>query len=96
MNEEKLVFKTVQDLLESLQDSKCTFMFVSSDNRFMMKGDATELIAHIVFAMCRYKVIEEVIKTCASNFDDLNKKYGDVVRATELEHLIMKFKEHKE
>lgn len=88
MDEEKLVFNTVQQLLESLKDSDATFMFVSSGNFFTIKGDTTELISQILFAMCRYPVVERIIKQCSQTFDDVNAKFGDAARSEVMDHLI--------
>lgn len=95
MEDEKLVFKTVQDLLESLKDNDCTFLFVSSDNRFSLKGEAKKIISQILFSMCRYPEVELIIKTCAENFEEVNKKIGHIARGTELEHLVRIIKEEK-
>jgi hypothetical protein len=88
MEDEKLVFKTVQDLLESLKDNDCTFLFVSSDNRFVIKGEAKNIISQILFSMCRYPEVELIIKACAENFEEVNKKIGHIARRTEMEHLV--------
>lgn len=93
MEDEKLVFKTVQDLLESLKDNDCAFMFVSSDNRFVVKGPAKEIVSQILFAMCRYKEVEIIIKACAESFEEVNKKVGHIARMTEMEYLVRAIKE---
>lgn len=96
MDDEKLVFNTVQQLLESLKDSDATFMFVSNGNFFTIKGNTTELISQILFAMCRYPVVEGVIKECAKRFDEVNRRAGHIARATIMDHLIDETVECKE
>lgn len=88
MEDEKLVFNTVQQLLEQLKDSNSAFLFVSSDNHFTIKEHDNDLLTQIVFAMLRYPEVENIIKRCAVAFEKVNAKYGHLARAVEMDHLI--------
>lgn len=82
-------FDKVQEILESLQGKDATFMFIGHEgNHFVLSGSPVNIEAQIVFAMCRYPVIRDIIKTCAERFDELNKEYGDNVRNVIMDHLI--------
>ena len=82
-------FGKVQEILDSLQGKDATFMFIGHEgNHFVLSGSPVNIEAQIVFAMCRYPVIRDIIKTCAERFDELNKEYGDNVRNVIMDHLI--------
>lgn len=82
-------FGKVQEILDSLQGKDATFMFIGHEgNHFVLSGSPVNIEAQIVFAMCRYPVIRDIIKTCAERFDELNKEYGDNVRNVVMDHLI--------
>ena len=82
-------FGKVQEILDSLQGKDATFMFIGHEgNHFVLGGSPVNIEAQIVFAMCRYPVIRDIIKTCAERFDELNKEYGDNVRKVKMDHLI--------
>lgn len=82
-------FDKVQEILDSLQGKDATFMFIGHEgNHFVLSGSPVNIEAQIVFAMCRYPVIRDIIKTCAERFDELNKEYGDNVRNVIMDHLI--------
>lgn len=82
-------FGKVQEILDSLQGKDATFMFICHEgNHFVLSGSPVNIEAQIVFAMCRYPVIRDIIKTCAERFDELNKEYGDNVRNVVMDHLI--------
>lgn len=82
-------FGKVQELLDSLQGEDATFMFITHEgNRFVLSGDPVNIEAQLVFAMCRYPVIRDIIKTCAERFDELNQKYGSAIRNVIMDHLI--------
>lgn len=84
-------FGKVQEILDSLQGKDATFMFIGHEgNHFVLSGSPVNIEAQIVFAMCRYPVIRDIIKVCAERFDELNKKYGDNVRNVIMDHLIEK------
>lgn len=90
MKEEiKKKFGEVQDILDSLQDSGATCMFIGHEgNHFVISGNPTNLSAQIVFAMMRYPIVRDIIKTCAERFDELNQECGDGVRDVKMDHLI--------
>lgn len=82
-------FSKVQEILDSLQGKDATFMFIGHEgNHFVLSGSPVNIEAQIVFSMCRYPVIREIIKNCAGRFDELNKKYGDNARNVIMDHLI--------
>lgn len=82
-------FGKVQEILDSLQGKDATFMFIGHEgNHFVLSGSPVNIEAQIVFAMCRYPVTRDIIKTCAERFDEINKEYGDNVRNVIMDHLI--------
>lgn len=84
-------FGKVQEILDSLQGKDATFMFIGHEgNHFVLSGSPVNIEAQIVFSMCRYPVVRDIIKTCAERFDELNKEYGDNVRNVIMDHLIEK------
>lgn len=85
----KEVFDEVQKLLDSLQGKDATFLFIGDEgNHFVISGNFNSICAQLIFAMCRYPAIEQIIKKCASRFDELNAEYGDGVRSVTMDHLI--------
>lgn len=85
----KKIQRMAQKLLEQLQGEDASFMFVGDDgNCFTISGNPVNIEAQILFAMCRYPVVTEIIKTCATRFDALNEEYGDDIRNVTMEHLI--------
>lgn len=88
-SEIKKIQREAQKLLEQLQGEEATFLFIGDDgNCFTIAGDPAKIRAQIVFAMARYPVVEEIIKTCALQYDNLNKEYGDRIRALTMGHII--------
>lgn len=82
-------FGKVQEILDSLQGKGATFMFIGDEgNHFVLSGSPKNITFQIVFAMCRYPVIRDIIKTCTESFDEINKKYGDDMRNVVMDHLI--------
>ena len=82
-------FGEVQEILDSLQGKGATFMFIGNEgNHFVLSGSPKDITFQIVFAMCRYPVIRDIIKTCTESFDEINKKYGDDMRNVVMDHLI--------
>ena len=82
-------FDKVQEILDSLQGSDATFMFIGHEgNHFVLGGTQVNIESQIIFAMCRYPVIRDIIKTCAERFDELNEAHGDDVRKVVMSHLI--------
>lgn len=91
MNEKEIkqVFGDVQQRLETLQGSDASFMFIGHQgNHFVLGGKTNEISAQILFEMMRYPVIRDIIKQCASRYDDLNAQYGSTVRDVKMDHLI--------
>ena len=87
----KATFDKVHELLDSLQDTDSTCLFIGHEgNHFIISGNPINITAQIIFAMCRYPVVKEIIKTCHERFDELNKEYGDKVRNITMNHLIEK------
>lgn len=92
MEEEiKKKFDEVQEILDSLQDSDATFMFIGHEgNHFVLSGNPVNIEAQIVFAMMHYPIVRDIIKTCASRFDDVEEQCGDDARNITMSHLIEK------
>jgi len=87
--EVKEVFDEVQKLLDSLQGKDATFLFIGDEgNHFVVSGNFNSICAQLIFAMCRYPAIEQIIKKCASRFDEMNGKFGDTFRNVSMTHLI--------
>lgn len=87
--EVKATFGKVHELLDSLQGTGATCLFIGDEgNHFVISGNHTNIEGQIVFAMCRYPVVKDIIKTCATRFDELNEKFGDGVRNVKMDHLI--------
>jgi len=85
----KEVFDEVQKLLDSLQDKDATFLFIGDEgNHFVISGNSDSICAQIIFSMCRYPVIAQIIKKCASRFDEMNGKFGATFRNVSMTHLI--------
>lgn len=85
----KKIQRMAQKLLEQLQGSEASFLFVGDEgNCFTIGGDSTMIAAQVLFAMVRYPVVKDIIKKCADNYDALNDKYGEDARNITLEHLI--------
>lgn len=89
-NEEiKKTLRSAQKILEKLQGEDASFMFVGDEgNCFTLGGNPQKIGVQIVFAMCRYPVVRDIIKSCAEQYDELNKKFGDRVRNLKLDHQI--------
>lgn len=85
----KKIQHMAQKLLEQLQGSEASFLFVGDEgNCFTIGGDPTMIAAQILFAMVRYPVVRQIIQKCADNYDALNDKFGEDARNITLEHLI--------
>lgn len=81
--------RMAQKLLETLQGKEASFLFVGNEgNCFTMGGDPVHIEAQIVFAMCRYPVVRDIITKCAERFDELNEEFGEEVRNVTMDHLI--------
>lgn len=91
VKEIKKKFGEVQEILDSLQGADATFMFIGHEgNHFVISGSPININAQILFAMMRYPVVRNIIKTCAARFDEVNKECGDNVRNITMDHLIEK------
>lgn len=89
MDKVKETFSKVQELLDSLQETGATCLFIGDEgNHFVISGNPTNITAQIVFAMCRYPVVRQIIQKCADNYEEINKKFGDKVRNVTMDHLI--------
>lgn len=87
----KKKFDEVQKILDSLQDSSATCMFIGHEgNHFVISGDPKNIGVQILFAMMRYPVVRNIIMTCAASFDEMNKECGNSVRNVTMDHLIEK------
>lgn len=87
----KKKFDEVQEILDSMQGAGATCMFIGHEgNHFVISGSPTNISAQIVFAMMRYPIVRNIIKTCAERFDELNEECGDGVRDIKMDHLIEK------
>lgn len=85
----KKIQRAAQKLLEQLQGTEASFLFVGDEgNCFAIGGDTTMIATQILFAMVRYPVVKDIIKKCADNYETLNEKFGEDVRSLTLEHLI--------
>lgn len=85
----KKKFDEVQEILDSLQGSSATCMFIGHEgNHFVISGNPVNIEAQIVFAMIRYPIVREIVKTCAERFDELNGEYGENARNVKMDHLI--------
>ena len=88
-SEIKKTQRMAQKLLESLQGEDASFLFIGDEgNCFTIGGDPTMISAQIVFAMCRYPVVRQIIQHCADLYEEANMKYGDEARNISMEHLI--------
>lgn len=92
----KKKFDEIQEILDSLQGAGATFMFIGHEgNHFVLSGHTVNIKAQILFAMMRYPIFSDIIKTCADRFDELDKEQGDNVRGVEMNHLIEKISGNK-
>lgn len=82
-------FKAVRLTLNTLKDEEASYLFIGNEgNQFVISGNTADIAAQILFAMIRYPVVKELIKTCATRVDEIEEKYGDRVRTAPLEDLI--------
>lgn len=85
----KQVFSDVQQRLDTLQGSDASFLFIGHQgNHFVISGKTNEISAQILFAMMRYPAIRDIIKECATRYDDQNAQYGREARDVKMDHLI--------
>lgn len=82
-------FSKVQEILDSLQGTDATCLFIGHEgNHFVISGDTLSLKAQLMFTMMRYPVVEDIIKTCAERFDEMSKEHAAGVRNVKMDHLI--------
>ncbi len=87
--EVKQIELQVKSMLDKLQNEKATVLFIGHEtNAFVLSGKPDNIAAQIVFSMCRYPVVKEIIMKCARRFGELNFFYGDDVRNVQLENVI--------
>jgi len=89
MEEIKKKFGEVQEILDSLQGSGATCLFIGHEgSHFVISGNPINISAQIVFAMIRYPVVRDIIKECAEKYDGMETQYGNSVRDVKMDHLI--------
>ena len=87
--EVKQIELQVKSMLDKLQNENATVLFIGHDaNAFVLGGDPNNIAALIVFSMCRYPVVKEIIMKCARRFGEVNFLYGDDVRNVQLKNVI--------
>ena len=85
----KKIQRTAQKLLEQLQGTNATFLFIGDEgNCFTVSGDQVNIEAQLMLAMIRYPVVKDIIHNCSKKYDMINKQMGDDMRNITLEHLI--------
>lgn len=87
----KDVFNKIQGLLDSLQDTGETFMFMTGEGRFVISGDPTSIMAELTIAMVRYPIVKEIIDTCSKKFDEIKAECGEDIENINMTHLIEKY-----
>lgn len=88
----KDVFNKIQSLLDSLQDTGETFMFVTGEGRFVISGDPAAIMAELSIAMIRYPIIKKIIDTCSQKFDEIKAEHGEDIENIKMTHLVEKFR----
>ena len=88
----KDVFNKIQDLLDSLQDTGATFMFITGEGRFVISGDPISIMAELTIAMVHYPIVKKMIDTCSKKFDEIKAKCGEDIENINMTHLIEKYK----
>ena len=83
------VFDDVQRSLDTLQGTGVTCLFIGDEgNHFVISGSTARIKAQLTFAMCRYPVVRDIVRTCAGRFDEIDGEFGDDVRNVKMDHLI--------
>ena len=81
--------RMAQNLLEQLQGTDATFLFIGDEgNCFTIAGEKSGIEAQLIFAMSRYPVVKDIIHNCSKKYDMINQQMGDDMRNITLEHLI--------
>lgn len=86
------VFGEIQSLLDSLQDTGETFMFVTGEGRFVISGDPAAIMAELSIAMIRYPIIKKIIDTCSQKFDEIKAEHGEDIENIKMTHLVEKYR----
>lgn len=82
-------FDEIQGMLEQLQGKDASFLFIGHEgNHFTLGGNSINIATQIIFAMCRYPVVKQIIKLCAEKYDEADAKWGDDFRNMKIDHLI--------
>ena len=93
----KKKFSQIQEILDSMQKSGATCMFIGHEgNHFVLSGNPVNIAAQIVVAMIRYPVVKEIITKCATHYEELNKECGDDIKNITMTHLIERNSGNKE
>lgn len=88
----KDVFNKIQGLLDSLQDTGETFMFVTGEGRFVISGDPAAIMTELSIAMIRYPIVKEIIDTCSQKFDEIKAEHGEDIENIKMTHLVEKYR----
>lgn len=88
------VFNEIQEMLDSLQDSGETCMFITSKHHFVLSGNPVDIKAELIIAMMRYPFIKEIIDSCSQKFDQIKAECGAEIEKIKMDHLIEKYSEH--
>lgn len=86
------VFSEIQSLLDSLQDTGETFLFVTGEGRFVISGDPAAIMAELSIAMIRYPIVKEIIDTCSQKFDEIKAEHGEDIENIKMTHLVEKYR----
>ncbi len=91
MNKEeiKAIFSDIQKKLDTLQNEDATFLFIGNEgNHFVIGGSVTNIKAQLLFAMIRYPIVYDIVKSCVENFDESATLYGNDIKNVKMQHLI--------
>lgn len=88
----KDVFNKIQGLLDSLQDTGATFMFMTGEGRFVVSGDPSSIMAELTIAMVRYPIVKEIIDTCSQKLDEIKAEHGEDIENIKMTHLVEKYR----
>lgn len=85
----KKIQRTAQKLLEQLQGTNATFLFIGDEgNCFTVSGDQVNIEAQLMLAMIRYPVVRDIVHNCSTKYKVLNNRLGENIRNLKMEHLI--------
>lgn len=88
------IFHEIQEMLDSLQDSGESCMFITGKHHFVLSGNPVDIKAELIIAMMRYPVIKEIIDSCSQKFDQIKAECGAEIEKIKMDHLIEKYSEH--